>query len=160
MLIIVKILLLMGVANGTPIFLHRILGERWSTPLDGDALFFDGRPLFGHSKTVRGLAGSLIATTVCAPLLGFSFLVGFVIAVFSMFGDLTSSFIKRRLAIESSGMALGLDQIPESLFPALACMALVEVTHLQVAIIVVLFFVLELVLSVILFKLKIRNRPY
>jgi hypothetical protein len=32
-----------------------------------------------------------------------------------------SSFIKRRLALVPSSQAIGLDQIPESLFPLLAC---------------------------------------
>ena len=35
-------------------------------------------------------------------------------------GDLFSSFVKRRLDLASSSMAIGLDHIPESFFPLLA----------------------------------------
>jgi CDP-2,3-bis-(O-geranylgeranyl)-sn-glycerol synthase len=77
-----------------------------------------------------------------------------------MLGDLFSSFIKRRLGKPSSSMALGIDQIPESLFPMIAARFLLHVTWLDVLVVVVLFFILELVLSKILYKLKIRNEPY
>ena len=38
-----------------------------------------------------------------------------------MTGDLFSSFIKRRFGSAPSSQALGLDQIPESLLPLVAC---------------------------------------
>jgi hypothetical protein len=78
----------------------------------------------------------------------------------AMAGDLFSSFVKRRLGLPPSSMALGLDQIPESLFPLLACRLLLPLTWLDIGVAVVLFFVGELVLSRILFKLHVRDRPY
>jgi CDP-2,3-bis-(O-geranylgeranyl)-sn-glycerol synthase len=77
-----------------------------------------------------------------------------------MIGDLLSSFIKRRLAMASSSQASGLDQIPESLLPLLACRGALAITYLDMLIILVLFFVGEVVLSRLLFKLGLRDRPY
>jgi len=70
----------------------------------------------------------------------------------AMVGDLFASFVKRRLGLISSSQAIGLDQIPESLFPLLACRLLMPITALDIATATVLFFVGELVLSRLLFK--------
>lgn len=50
-----RLFLLLGVANTAPLVAKRLFGPRWSAPLDGGLIFFDGRPLFGSSKTIRGL---------------------------------------------------------------------------------------------------------
>ena len=45
----------------------------WSAfarPLDGGALFVDGQPIFGPSKTIRGIVVSVLATSICAALMG------------------------------------------------------------------------------------------
>ena len=44
-----------------------------------------------------------------------------------------------------SSMALGLDQIPESLLPAIACRWVLPITVLDIALVTALFFVGELV---------------
>jgi CDP-2,3-bis-(O-geranylgeranyl)-sn-glycerol synthase len=160
MLLELKLLLMIGVANGTPVIAKRIFDGIFSAPLDFNRNFLDGRPLLGPSKTFRGLVSALVITVLCAPLLDLAWQDGFWIGTASMAGDLFSSFLKRRLGMPSSSMALGLDQIPESLFPALVGMYLFELSWSEVAIIVSAFFVLELVLSVILYKLKIRHEPY
>jgi CDP-2,3-bis-(O-geranylgeranyl)-sn-glycerol synthase len=77
-----------------------------------------------------------------------------------MAGDLFSSFIKRRLRIPSGGMALGLDQVPESLFPLLGCMSILGLDLTSVAVLVLAFLVLELALSRLLHRFGIRERPY
>jgi CDP-diglyceride synthetase len=151
---------LMTVANGAPVVAKRIFGDRFSWPLDGNVKFIDGRPLFGTSKTIRGLLLSVAATSVCAPLVGLGITIGFVVAVTAMAGDLLSSFIKRRLALAPSSQAIGLDQIPESLFPLLACGQALGLTAADIVIGVVIFFVGELALSRVLFRLRFRDRPY
>jgi len=77
-----------------------------------------------------------------------------------MAGDLLASFIKRRMGIPSSGMALGLDQIPESLLALLLVEPLYRFGTGQIVAMVVLFLVAELVLSRILYALRIRKRPW
>jgi CDP-diglyceride synthetase len=119
--LILKFVLLLAIANGTPVLAEKLLGRFLSYPLDAGKTFVDGRPLFGSSKTIRGIAIAVIATSACAPVLGITWPTGSLIGVAAMAGDLVSSFVKRRMGRPPSSRALGLDQIPESLLPALAC---------------------------------------
>ena len=159
-MLIVKLVLLLVIANGTPIIVRNILGARWNRPIDGNTRLADGQPLFGPKKTIRGVLTSVIVTAGCASLLGLGWHTGFIVGLVAMLGDLLASFVKRRLKKQPSSMALGLDQIPESLFPMLACKNLLALTMLDVMIVVVSFFVVELLLSKILYKLHIRDKPY
>ena len=114
-----KILLLLLLANGTPVIAKKLLGSRLAYPLDCGKNFFDGRPLLGTSKTLRGILSSVLVTTVAAILIGYSMQTGILFATTSLSGDLVSSFIKRRLGLPPGSRALGLDQLPESIFPLL-----------------------------------------
>jgi len=109
---------------------------------------------------VRGLVLSVACTMLAAPLLGFEWITGAGLASASMCGDLLSSFIKRRLGLRAHSQAFGLDQIPESLLPLLVLRHQLSLGYGDIAIIVAAFIVLELVLSHLLFKLHIRDRPY
>lgn len=51
-LLSLRLLLLLGVANSTPIILKRVLGAQWSVPLDARWRFADCQPLLGSSKAV------------------------------------------------------------------------------------------------------------
>jgi CDP-2,3-bis-(O-geranylgeranyl)-sn-glycerol synthase len=109
------------VANGIPVILGG--GAR----LDLGKNFFDGRPIFGRGKTIRGfvagvLTGSLVAVIFAliysldwfvpeycgSRIFGFwlssparQFIGGIALALGTMIGDASGSFFKRRLAIES-----------------------------------------------------------
>ena len=50
--IVLQLLILLMLANGTPLMAKKILGDRYSYPLDGNVTFADGRPVFGRSKTI------------------------------------------------------------------------------------------------------------
>ena len=112
--LLLQLLILLVVANGTAVVAKKLLGLALARPLDGGALFVDGQPIFGPTKTIRGVVVSLLATSICAELMGLGWSVGTLIATFAMAGDLVSSFVKRRLHLASSSMAIGLDHIPES----------------------------------------------
>ncbi len=157
---IAQLLLLLLLANGTPMVAAKVLGHRLAYPLDGNLRFVDGRPLFGRSKTVRGIVLSVLVTTAGALLLGLEWRIGSLVGAFAMIGDLFSSFCKRRLGLASSSPALGLDQIPESLFPLLASRSLMSLTMVDLAAGVVIFFVGEVLLSRLLYAMNFRERPY
>ena len=160
-MIYLQLLLLLVIANGAPIIARNLLGDHFNTPVDlGTVIKKDHRPLFGPTKTVRGIFAALLITPIVANLIGIGWFVGLFVAMYAMLGDLLSSFIKRRLNIEPSGKALGLDQIPESLLPLLVVMGHVEITFIEVILLVAVFMVVELNLSKILFHLHIRKRPY
>ncbi len=77
-----------------------------------------------------------------------------------MAGDLVSGFTRRRLALARSARATGLDPVPESLLPALACVPLLGLTAADVVAIVVVFFVGSVVTSRWLFRLGVRDQPH
>ena len=158
--LVFKILLLLLLANGTPVVVKKILGPRLAYPLDAGKEFIDGQPLFGASKTVRGIFSAILTTSIGASFIGYSMQTGALFAIASLAGDLVSSFIKRRLGLAPSSRALGLDQLPESIFPLLLCWQALGLNGLAAATVIVAFFVGELVLSRLLFRLKIRDHPY
>lgn len=157
---IVELLLLLAAANATPVLAKRLFGDFLAYPLDRGRSFLDGRPLFGSSKTIRGIATSIVATAGLALLLGTAITTGLVIGIAAMVGDLVSSFVKRRLGRASSSRAFGLDQIPESLLPAVVGKGLLGLSLIDILLVVAVFLVGEIVLSWLLFRLHIRDQPY
>jgi len=159
-LAILQVMALLTVANGIPLIAKKMFGSHFARPVDAGVTFFDQRPLFGSSKTLRGVLMSILITTAIAPLVGVDPGVGTVVASAAMAGDLFSSFMKRRLNLPPSSQALGLDQVPESLFPLLACRFLLSLTAADIALGIGIFFVGELVLSRLLYKARLRDEPY
>ena len=92
--------------------------------------------------------------------MGLDPVIGLTVAGAAMAGDLFSSFVKRRLNLPPSSQALGLDQIPESLLPMLACRDALSLTAVDIALGVGVFFAGELVLSRLLFRAHLRDEPY
>lgn len=157
---IAQALALVTLANGTPVIGKKIFGSWMAVPLDGGMLFFDRRPLFGKSKTLRGVICAIVVTAALAPLLKVSIAAGALVAVFAMIGDLFSSFVKRRLKLPPSSQAIGLDQIPESLFPLLVIQEMLSLSFAEIAACVAIFTVGELIVSRFLYWLRIRDQPY
>ena len=155
-----QLLVLLTLANGTPVIAKKILGDRLAWPLDGGLGFVDGRPLLGRSKTVRGIVLAVLAAGVGGALIGPGWRIGLVVGATAMAGDLISSFIKRRLDRRPSSQAIGLDQIPEALLPLLACGAPLGLGLIDIVAVVAAFFIGELVVSRLLFRLHIRDEPY
>jgi CDP-2,3-bis-(O-geranylgeranyl)-sn-glycerol synthase len=159
-LTIVRLALLLAVANGAPVIATRIFGQRFAWRVDTGVDFWDRRPLLGKSKTLRGVLVSVLSSALAAPLFGFDWQIGIAVGSAAMAGDLLSSFAKRRLNLAPSSRATGLDQIPESLFPLLACRTALALSVLDIAIGVAIFFAGEVMLSLLLYKIHIRDRPY
>ncbi len=159
-LTVTQVLVLLTLANGAPVIAKLILRDRLAMPLDSNWTFLDGKPLFGRSKTIRGVAIAISATTLGAPLIGLDLAIGLLVGATAMAGDLFSSFCKRRLGLAPSSRATGLDQIPESLLPLLACRHALALSVADIALTCGLFFAGEILLSRLLFRLRLRDRPY
>jgi hypothetical protein len=160
-LAILQSLILTSAANGAPVLFARLLGARFAHPIDGGIVWRDSHPLLGRSKTWRDLAAAVILAACAAVLMSLPWQLGALAAAASaMAGDCLSSFIKRRFGFEPSSMTLGLDQVPESLFPAVACGAYLPLGPLDVALIVLVFFVGELAMSRLFYAIGLRDRPY
>ncbi len=157
---ILKALVMVLVANGAPVVAWVLMRERLAHPLDMGCEFFDGRPFFGPSKTMRGAAAAMVGGAAAAALLGFSATLGAFFGALAVCGDLFSSFLKRRMAIASSDKALGLDQVPEALVPLAILHAELGLGWIEVVFTVVAFLAVELWVSPVLFRWHLRKRPY
>ncbi len=133
-------------ANGAPVIITKLLGNRLARPIDNGLVLGDGYRLFGNSKTWRGLFSALVFCAAAAILLGLQPVTGILFGALTMIGDLLTSFIKRRLGNVESSRAIALDTVLESLT--------------DVALIAVLFFLCEEFVSPVLYRLNIRNQPY
>ena len=102
---------------------------------------------------------AILAAVIGAPLIGLDPIVGLTAAAAAMAGDLFSSFVKRRLNLPPSSQARGLDQIPESLLPMLACRDALSLTVIDIALGLGVFFAGELVLSRLRFRAHLRDEP-
>ncbi len=154
------ILILLGMANSAPILARVLMGTRFSTPVDLGLNLFDGRRLFGDHKTYRGILASLFFTSFASYLLGLGIFTGARLSLLSMAGDLASSFVKRRLGLQSGRKATGLDQIPEALVPLLVLRRDFSLDYCDIFILVTLFFILEVFISPLLYAIRIRRAPY
>jgi hypothetical protein len=162
LLLVIRVLLLVVVANSAPVVAKKLFGNKLSCPVDGGLTLSDGREIFGKSKTTRGIVVSIVSTVLSSSLVGVTYYEGACVALAAMAGDLLSSFFKRRLGVPSSGMALGLDQLPEALLPALALRWFLgwPVTFAEAFVIGGVFFLGELVASRLFYALNLRDRPY
>ncbi|MEP1215430.1 MAG: CDP-archaeol synthase [Marinobacter sp.] len=160
MLISLELFVMLVLANGAPVVAARILGRRWSRPVDGGRLWRDGRPLLGDSKTWRGIVSGTLACGLFALFIGAGLLFGVLFGLLGLIGDMMSSFIKRRAGLSSSARALGLDQIPEALLPMILAWYWLELSGFVVVSVVVLFTISNILLSPLLYRLGIRHQPH
>lgn len=153
-------LILLLVANGTPVLASKYLGNFAAWPLDANLRTANGKPLLGESKTIRGLVLAVFATVISAGIFGLGWQLGALVGALSMAGDLFSSFTKRRLGMPSGSQAPGLDQVPEALLPLAVCAAPLGLQWYEVLIVTGLFWLLEVQLSRVLYPLHIRKHPW
>ena len=143
-----------------PVLCSWVFGHRWDQPIDGGRLFSDGRRILGRHKTWRGLFSGILASGLFSLLAGFGGVFGWVFGLLALVGDAASSFIKRRMGLQESARAFGLDQIPEALLPMLLAAVWLPVGWLQVVLVTGLFLVANVLLSPLLYRLGIRRRPH
>jgi len=155
-----KLLLIIIVGNGVPVILYRWLGDAFSQPVDGGYELPDGARLFGCSKTWRGFCAGIIGAAVVAFLLGFTIVFGVVFGFLSLSGDLVSSFIKRRMKLPESNQSVGVDQIPEAFIPLVIGAFWLSYGISTIIIVTLSFFLLNVLVSPILYQFGIRKHPH
>lgn len=122
--------------NSLPCLAHLLCNQRFGLALDLGFSWFDGRPLLGSHKTVRGLLAAMAGGALLAPLLGLPWHVGVLAASLAMAGDLLTSFSKRRLDLDSGDDLLIIDHLLESLLPCLYLASLLDLQRWQLLLVV------------------------
>lgn len=102
-------------SNGAPVLFG---GGR---PIDGGRRFWDGKPIFGPRKTIRGFVSGVLVGLLTGFTIGIvvgehvhpkpDAVSGFLMGLGAMTGDLVGSFIKRRLNKPPGSPTPGLDQL-------------------------------------------------
>ncbi|MCH8505179.1 MAG: CDP-archaeol synthase [Ectothiorhodospiraceae bacterium] len=146
--------------NAAPVLASALMRDYLARPVDGGRVLADGQPLFGISKTYRGITVSLVAGALVAVMFGLPVEAGLAAAAAAMGGDLLSSFIKRRLHMASSARFLVLDQLPESLLPALVLTIWLGYGLTGALVASALFVALCLPLSWCMLQLGLRQQPH
>jgi CDP-2,3-bis-(O-geranylgeranyl)-sn-glycerol synthase len=154
------ILILLIATNGAPIIAARVFRSNFARPVDLGLCLHDGRPVFGSSKTWRGLVAAVAVCALLAVFLGYGFYFGAIFGLLAMVGDLFSSFVKRRLGLASSARFFGLDQFPEALVPSLYAVNVLDLPWWWALLLAAAFMLLAVLVSRPLFWLDIRKRPY
>ncbi|HYN78477.1 MAG TPA: CDP-archaeol synthase [Lamprocystis sp. (in: g-proteobacteria)] len=144
---LLTLIVLLVLANGGPALLALLVGRAGAAPIDGGRVWRDGYPVFGPSKTWRGLAAALLLTPVAAWALGCGWVLGVMVALAAMAGDLLVSFTKRRMRLLSGTSVPVVDQLPEALIPALLARPALGLDWLDLALAVGAFVALNLVLT-------------
>ena len=152
------------VANGAPV----IFGG--GKPLDLGKNFIDGRRIFGDHKTIRGLisgilAGVLIGIIIYSLQPEKEILIinrALAMSIGAHIGDLTGSFIKRRINIQPGKSLPVMDQLGflyfALIFAYLFCNS--TITLLDVTILTILTLLLHPLTNVGAYLLRLKKQPY
>lgn len=153
-------LALLFVANGAPIVADCVCRSRLAMPVDFGIVLSDGNPLFGASKTFRGIVLAVLASAGAAAALGYAASTGALFGTLAMSGDLFSSFAKRRFGLLPSAKAPILDQLPESLLPAAILAPLFELSLVGIAALVGAFSLSAPRVAFLLHRAGVRRQPH
>lgn len=157
---ILEVILLILIANATPVLVSYFFDHEKSLSIDFGYKLNDQQYLFGESKTWRGLISSITMTGLISLYLNSNIWPGITIALLAMSGDLISSFIKRRLHKPASTKVTFLDQVPESLLPAFGAIYYYPLGLIHIIVISLSFTIIDILVSKILYQFGIRKKPY
>lgn len=135
-------------------------------PLDFGRKFFDGKPIFGKNKTVRGFfIGLLIGTLIAFAetlFLNHPVLLGFLVSLGALLGDLTGAFVKRRLNLQPGQLLPVVDQV-DFVVGAVLLSLPVSLSLLTWELVVVVLIItppLHLLTNVVAYKLGLKKNPW
>ena len=156
------------IANAVPV----IFGGGF--PLDAGKLFWDGKPIFGSNKTIRGLIAGLLLGTLAGFVLsglyqleGFpNFLfqydvsLGFMLSLGALTGDLLHSFVKRRLDISPGSPLPVADQLDFALGALLFSVVVYPPSWLAAVIILIATAPIHLLMNSLAYLIGAKKTPW
>jgi len=130
------------------------------TPIDFGMTFFDKKSLIGEDKPIAGWIMPFIAAIGSYLVFNNLFLMLFI-CYFSFFGDLIGSFLKRRLGIAEHKPLIIIDQLSFILVAYAAVFTFgIRIPFNNLIMLLLLTFILHFSANLILFKLKLKTKPY
>jgi len=134
-------------------------------PLDFGRLFVDGKPFFGSNKTVRGFVSGLVIGTLVGFAMsflhiGYSVLLGLVVSLGALLGDLGEAFVKRRLGFVPGAAFPVADQL-DFVVGALVFSSIVSPPSLLVAAVVILVTPpIHLLTNFFAYRMGVKKEPW
>jgi len=160
-------------ANGFPPL------ARGSLPIDFKKKWFNGNRILGDGKTFEGFGIGLISgtfvgvlETLVEPVLNsyavvwnvkippMNFLIGFLISLGALCGDLCGSFAKRRLGLQRGKEVLFLDQWNFVIGSIIFVFMFTEITIWMILMMLLITFVIHRVTNIFAHKLKVKKVPW
>tara|TARA_Y100000310_G_scaffold327507_1_gene393997 strand:+ start:912 stop:1448 length:537 start_codon:yes stop_codon:yes gene_type:complete len=158
-------------ANMAPVLCKRI--KFLNVPVDLNEKL-EGRPILGRNKTYRGLLAGVIFAVIIAfiqfllsrigffsslSILDYSrwYLIGFLLGLGALMGDMAESFIKRRLNIRPGRSFIPFDQTDYAIGALIFISVLKRLELGFMLITIALSFVLHILVSQIAFYLRLRK---
>ncbi len=141
------------IANATPV----VLGG--GAALDGGRRWLDGKPLLGNHKTARGAVSGLAAGSIVG-IIQMRPLIGILLSVGAIGGDIIVSFIKRRIDLEPGAMFPVADQMGFIVFAVILASLVEPLTWERVVAILAATFPIHYLTNVIAWLLKLKSKPW
>lgn len=127
--------------------------------IDFGRRFIDGRPIFGEHKTIRGFIIGLV-TGVATAFVQDALIVGSLLTLGALLGDLGGAFIKRRLDFSPGQPFPILDQL-DFIIGALMLVSLVSVPSIEtIFFIIILTPFFHIVTNTFAYLLRIKDVPW
>lgn len=157
------------VANAAPV----IFGGGY--PLDAGKLLWDGKPIFGSNKTVRGFFAGLLVGTFAGFVLSslyqldgfpqnflfqYDILLGLMLSLGALAGDMLHSFIKRRLDISPGSPLPVADQLDFALGALLFSVVVYPPPLLIAVIIVIVTPPIHLLTNFVAYLIGVKKTPW
>jgi len=137
----------------------------------------NGKPIFGKNKTIRGLLfGVIFGVIICfiqyllyssaffksLSTIDYSMwlILGILMGLGALIGDLAESFIKRRLKIKPGGRFIPWDQLDFVIGAIIFTYPLINYTLLNIIIILIASFILHITFTRIGYLLKLRKEKW
>jgi CDP-2,3-bis-(O-geranylgeranyl)-sn-glycerol synthase len=144
------------------------------TPLDLGKNMKDNRRVFGDGKTFQGLFAALFFGTVAGYMIGtfvqgtefaignieFYTLLGFIMSLGAMVGDITASFIKRRRGIKRGHPVIGLDQLDFLIVAMIFGSVMYFPGWPEVILLLIVTPIIHLFLNYLGYKLRCKSVPW
>ncbi|MBS3815025.1 MAG: CDP-2,3-bis-(O-geranylgeranyl)-sn-glycerol synthase [Hadesarchaea archaeon] len=140
-------------ANSVPIL------AKGSTPLDMKRKLSDGERIFGSGKTFRGFILGLLAGLGIGVLQN-RLMIGLLLALGALLGDLTGSFVKRRIGLTQGEFAPFLDQLDFVVGGILIVSLINPLTWRTILVILIITIPIHLLTNFLGYKLGLKSRPY
>lgn len=133
--------------------------------MDFGKKFIDNRPILGSHKTVKGFVAGLAIGTLVGIGESYLFndyspLLGFVLSLGALVGDLAGAFLKRRLGLLPGASLPIIDQIDFVLGALLLSSAIYPVSPLMVLLIVLLTIPIHIFTNFLAYLTHAKKKPW